>query len=210
MNAQQPSRVTVQVFARYPRLGEVKSRLAADIGDEAALALHQSLTEAWLNQLCTLPSRFQIELWGTESAAGEHYRAWLSRWPRLRFRRQPEGDLGQRLHHAAATALQHTAKVIHTGTDCPVLTARHVYQIDTVLDLGAQSAFLPAEDGGYVLGAYSSLLPGQFDHIAWGTDAVLASSLSQSSRPYFLGPMLWDIDYLSDYERWQVMAAHAP
>lgn len=205
MRSPGPYRVTVQVFARYPRSGEVKSRLAADIGDEAACALHVSLTEAWLAQLSTLPTRFQIELWGTESASGEHYQRWLAQFPRLRFRRQAEGDLGEKLHKALVRGLQHTAKVIQTGTDCPVLNASHVYDIDRALDMGANSAFLPAEDGGYVLSAYRGLLPGQFENIDWGTDTVLTTSLEQTQTPYFVGPELWDIDYLSDFQRWQTL-----
>ena len=54
-------RDTVIVFARVPRLGTVKRRLARAIGERAALRFHVATLTALLNDL-TLDGRFDVVL----------------------------------------------------------------------------------------------------------------------------------------------------
>src|SRR6202035_4265954 len=81
---------TVIVFARAPRLGTVKRRLARDIGDRAALRFHMATLTALLRDLLAC-RRFDVLLAVTPDRA-------CVRLP-VRVRRigQGGGDLGRRM-----------------------------------------------------------------------------------------------------------------
>ena len=210
INSRRNGRTVVQVFAKYPRLGKVKTRLAEDTSSEMAVQVHRELVERQLAQLMHLPGSVLIELWCTESADAEYYRMLLGRWPRIRYRRQSAGDLGQRLKTALQRAILQADRVLQIGTDCPVLQCEHVRYAAHLLGLDADTVFIPAEDGGYVLAGYTTFHPRIFDNIAWSTSAVLAQARRQLLRQGLNSvalPALWDIDHLQDLQRYRALQA---
>src|SRR6202035_2817994 len=82
---------TVIVFARAPRLGAVKRRLARDIGDRAALRFHTATLTRLLRGLIA-EKRFRTVLAITPD------RAWVSF--QVKQISQGGGDLGVRMHRA--------------------------------------------------------------------------------------------------------------
>ena len=96
-----------------------------------------------------------------------------------RFRLQGEGDLGDRIARAVATAFhEKIRRVLVIGADCPTATAD---VLGAALDaLKSHDVVVgPATDGGYYLigfnrDAYSKKV---FDGISWGTEKVFTETL---------------------------------
>ena len=97
-------RKTLIIFAKTPRRGLVKSRLARDIGGAAATRWYR------LNLALTLRRLGLAKRWDCRIIAAPHHAAaWP--WPKpWRFSYQTRGDLGQRM----LKALRSTGKS-HTG-----------------------------------------------------------------------------------------------
>ena len=106
------------VMARLPRLGRVKTRLAADIGAQAALRFYRSQTAALLARLGR-DARWRTWLAITPEAA-----AWRCP-PPWRFRGatigQGGGDLGQRM--GRLFRVLPPGPVVIVGSDIPAIRA---------------------------------------------------------------------------------------
>ena len=90
------------------------------------------------------------------------------------------------------------------GSDCPSLTAQDLRDAATALELGADAALVPAEDGGYVLIAARTCSRSLFDGIDWGTSRVMEQTRGRLRELGFRWKELeqrWDIDRPEDYDR---------
>jgi uncharacterized protein len=192
------------VFAKAPRAGEVKTRLIPLLGAEGAAALHAQLLHRTLDT-ATSAGLGPVEL---HCAPDEHDPALRDCARRFGIAAPPQigGDLGARMRHAFDEALARHARVILIGTDCPVLSRRHLRDAHAALEPGGNDAVLiPAEDGGYALIGLTQCDARLFDRIAWGGDTVLAAT---RDRLKALGwrwrelETLWDVDRPEDYRRW--------
>lgn len=183
------------IFARAPVYGQVKTRLAKEIGKQAALAAYRELFASTLARLGDPNDVFQAELWidGDSVEVG----AWRERMP---VRQQPQGDLGVRMAEAFASG----ASVV-VGCDVPPLSAGYVASaLDALID--ADLVLGPVEDGGYCLIAMNEPHPEVFADIPWSTDAVLAETVKAASHlSVALLEMLWDVDVAADLRRWRAM-----
>ena len=139
------------MFARVPRLGAVKRRLARDIGDRAALRFYAAMLRRTVRMLAR-DRRFLTVLAVTPDHAP-------ARWPRgVALVPQGRGDLGQRMHRAISR--RRRGRVVIVGTDIPAMTADDVARAFRLLGR-AQACFGPARDGGYWLVGMSSRRPSQ-------------------------------------------------
>jgi len=182
------TRDTVIVFARVPRLGTVKRRLARDIGDRAALRFYQGNLARLLRSLAR-DRRFSTVL----AATPGHVRV---RWPvRVPIMAQGGGDLGHRMHRACAAYY----RVAIVGTDIPALGADDVAAAFRALGR-AQAAFGPSDDGGYWLVALSPRRPARpFAGVRWSTSHALADTLANfAGRRVALLRTLRDVDTGAD------------
>ena len=191
----QEAAARLAIFARAPVRGKVKTRLAQDVGEDAAFAAYQALLAATLSKLAPGRGDFAPEIWmeGDAQATREWQRG-------LPVRRQPAGDLGARM--AAAFADGVSALV---GCDIPKLDAGHV---NTALRLLERCDVVigPTEDGGYCLIAMNTPRLALFADIPWGTDRVLSTTLAAADNlsVRLLAP-LWDVDNGRDLARWRRM-----
>ncbi|MFP5238334.1 MAG: DUF2064 domain-containing protein, partial [Acidobacteriota bacterium] len=115
---------------RAPRVGQVKTRLAARLGDEAALALYRACVEDMFDALAGCGADV---IGCVDPADGqEEVHLWL---PALtRVIPQEGADLGQRLQNAFAWAFAHGYRsAAALGSDLPGLTARRVSQLYRLL-----------------------------------------------------------------------------
>jgi len=195
------ARTRLCVFARAPVLGGVKRRLAADIGDAAALAAHIQLTEDTLERLAAVEG-LETELW-LAGEADAHVRRWLGTW-QLRLRRQQGSDLGQRMANALARSHAEGYYGIVVGSDCPPVDAAYVRQAAEALG-EADVVLGPALDGGYGLIGTRQPLPQIYLNIPWGTDTVLQATLErieQAELSVRLLEPIWDVDTVSDWKRY--------
>jgi hypothetical protein len=189
----------ILVFVRAPEAGRVKTRLAAEIGGEAALRVYRRLAEHAVAEARALGAEVAVRIHFTPATGGEAVRAWLGAG--ATYLPQGEGDLGTRMRMAfdAAFAAGHP-RVVIIGSDLPHLSAEVLRRALRLLD--AHPAVIgPAADGGYYLLGLREMVPGVFDGIAWSTGEVLGETLTRlraaGCEPAML-ETLRDVDVAAD------------
>lgn len=186
-------RDTVFVFARAPRLGAVKRRLARDIGARAALDFHRKTMIALLRGLLA-ERRFRTVLAVTPDRARFPLPVHVARIG------QGGGDLGVRMHRAA-TQVPH-GRVVIIGCDIPDARAADV--LSAFRGLGcADAVFGPAKDGGYWLIGMAPRRPARpFGAVRWSTAHALADTLANfRGRRVAMLRTLRDVDTAHDLDR---------
>jgi len=183
------------IFAKEPRLGAVKSRLARDIGPAAALRFYQETLHAliarvtrrapWRCWLAVTPDRF----------APVARRRWHSLPRDLAIIGQGRGDLGARMARSFAHLPPGPAVLI--GSDIPAIARAHIEAAFAAL--GRHDAvFGPAEDGGYWLVGQRRLrpLPDLFRAVRWSSPHALADTLANLApgQTHALVATLADVD----------------
>ncbi|MCE5190170.1 MAG: TIGR04283 family arsenosugar biosynthesis glycosyltransferase [Actinomycetia bacterium] len=170
------------VLARFPRLGEVKTRLAPPLSPAEALDLHERLTRQAVRSARALvvTGEAKAEL-RTDAAFQRAASEWLHERD-IGYRYQGTGDLGDRIALAFHDAFRRGAeRVIVVGSDCPRLSAPIMR--DALGRLSATDVVLgPAEDGGYYLiglrrEAVKAAVPALFSGLPWGSSDVFARTL---------------------------------
>ncbi|MBV2121635.1 MAG: TIGR04282 family arsenosugar biosynthesis glycosyltransferase [Candidatus Thiodiazotropha sp. (ex Ctena orbiculata)] len=193
----EPSRA-VLIFTKLPEAGKVKTRLIPALGAEGAANLYRRLLDrqlAWL----TAETEYSIQLWLTPSTDHPMTRQWQSK-PALSLFLQQGEDLGERMMHAARSALQRYQQVVLVGVDCPALTSAHLQQAFVWLE-SYDGVLGPAQDGGYVLLGLKSTPLSLFRGHHWG-EAEVAETTREAMRQ--LGwkwrelPLLQDLDRPED------------
>jgi len=195
---------TVALFTRAPVRGRVKTRLAAVIGEDAALALHRALLERAVSALRDAPD-FDLVLHLDGNAAT------LPPW-RLPVAVQSDGDLGARMAAAIAAITGRGRIAVVVGGDCPGLEARHVRAAVRAVRDGADVALCPAEDGGYVLIAMARLHRRVFEDVEWGTARVLDQTRARAREAGIVLTeldTLWDVDTATDLARYRGLMAQS-
>lgn len=199
-------RRVLQVFAKAPARGRVKTRLAKAVGDDAALAAYREMVARTLATADEARSRgvvAAIELWCAPDASHPDLVAWARRHG-ASLHAQRGDDLGARMRHALAEALARGDVPILVGTDCPAIDAAYLASASAALD--ANDAVLgPVEDGGYALVGIARDVDA-FAGIAWSTPDVMAAtraSLERANARWAELPTLWDVDTAADLARWR-------
>lgn len=185
------------VFTRYPEPGKTKTRLIPALGAEGAAKLQQEMTENTLAAASILQHQrgTHIEVYFTGGTAAQ-MSAWLGE--KLRYRPQSEGDLGDRLTKAFATAFAaEMERVAAIGIDCPDLDATLLTRAFSLLET-ADLVLGPAVDGGYYLIGMSRFVPELFVGIAWSTATVLEETRAIAQR---LGLAIAYLPQLNDVDR---------
>jgi hypothetical protein len=124
-----------------------------------------------------------------------------------RVSQQRGADLGERMYRAIQNGLQHYAKVILVGSDCPAIEGAYLEQALSALD-AAPLVLGPAQDGGYVLIGAREIHRELFEEIPWGTEQVYGKTIG-SIRKLDLSwaelPVLADVDRPQDLAAWKIL-----
>lgn len=188
------------VFIRNPVSGKVKSRLAAEIGEQKATQVYLRLLEETF-QLCNAR---QEDLMVYFSDFIDRSVSPLLRDAQLFV--QKGVSLGERMNAAFEDQLLKHNKAVLIGSDCPDLS-------HTILDMAFQSldsadiVIGPAQDGGYYLIGMKEPVSVCFENISWGTDKVFGQTIKTVEHlglPFRLLPELRDLDTLDDLEYFEV------
>ena len=102
-------------FAKAPIAGEVKTRLAASIGEEQALAIYHDLLQRTATCLEQWPGNKTLVYSGDPSLLNDYFNTDI---PRLE---QHGRTLGHRLYNAAYPILEKEAVAL-IGCDCPEIS----------------------------------------------------------------------------------------
>lgn len=181
---------TLIIFARVPQMGRVKTRIARDLGNVAALRLYRALLDRTLSNVDD--PRWQIIVAATPSPA--------------RFGRnaiaQGAGDLGARMARIFRREMK--GPIVIIGTDCPDISRAQIARAFAAL--GKSDCVIgPAEDGGYWLIGMkrTRATPRIFRGVRWSSSFALQDTLA--SLPRGLGvallEKLGDVDEAADIAR---------
>jgi len=194
----------LQIFAKDPVPGMVKTRLARNMGDAAAADLYRDLVEGTLQTAATARTMgiiSAIEMWCDPDEHRAAFVDWRDRY-HVTLKTQRGVDLGERMHQALSSAISTGTSAILIGTDCPMLDT--AYLARAALALTRHDAVIgPAEDGGYVLVALSRDVD-IFSDVPWSTQGVMAvtrarvTALRASCMEL---DALWDVDRPADVAR---------
>jgi rSAM/selenodomain-associated transferase 1 len=198
---------SVIVMARAPRLGTVKTRLAVELGEERALAIHRAMTERAIGAATGLSCAVTVAY--TPADAGEEMRSWLG--DRFDFAPQQGSELGARMTAAIeARLLAGARRVVVIGTDCPTLDAGTLQEALAALETH-DVVFGPAADGGYYLVGVRAPQRTIFDRVPWSSEQTLAISLARAADAGLSVALLdemRDVDTAADW-RWHEERASA-
>jgi rSAM/selenodomain-associated transferase 1 len=191
------------IFAKYWAPGEVKTRLAASIGAEAAARLHGAFVRTLLTRFAETGDSRALAFAPPEKRA-EFETVAAGAW---RLEPQAAGDLGRRMQTYFEVAFAARAeRVVLIGADSPTLPAAIVE--DAFEQLESRPVVIgPARDGGYYLIGAAREPPPIFASIAWSQPTVLAETvarLQSARREYVLLPEWYDVDTLEDLVRLNV------
>jgi len=198
------------LYARVPRLGQVKTRMVPWLGAGEALRLHAALLLDGLRLLRrgaleagAAPIVSFSEPWDPGESEEQHELAAATSG--LALRPQSDGDLGRRLE-ATCTGLhaEGCREVVVIGSDCPELPPAVVRSAFEALRQGARVVLGPAEDGGYYLLGATPPIPAIFSGIPWSTGRVMEATLAALDRASVRAsilPRFGDVDVPSDLQR---------
>lgn len=192
-------RVQLAIFARAPIAGQCKTRLIPALGAEGAAQLHATLVEKTVKTALAV-HHAEVTLWTVDKPEHPFFGRLATDYPLLKWQQQPEGDLGERMHHVFMTQQQPTLLM---GSDCPVMTPA-LLQNYAVLLTEHQAVVVPAEDGGYVLIGLQAPCRDLFSDMRWGHEQVMQHTrlrLQQNNINWAEPECLWDVDRPEDLRR---------
>jgi rSAM/selenodomain-associated transferase 1 len=193
------------VFVRPPTVGQVKTRLAALVGEPGAVALYRAFVEDTLGLCLRVRSagRVDLALWSTR-LDDPFVAEWADRLG-TPARLQPKGDLGVKLTAAFDEGLRRYQRVVIIGSDAPTFPIELVVAAFDSLEK-APLVLGPANDGGYcTVGASNGLRP-SFEGVRWSTTETLQDTVkANADRQLAIIAPWYDIDEPEDLE---VLRAH--
>ena len=193
------------VFARLPERGAVKTRLAADLGDDRALAVYEAMLRDTLRSIGSSNDETEVEvMWAPTDAAdaGTLARA----FGETSVAMQTGETLGDRLSMAFSERFffHRSERIIAVGVDDPTIPRP---LIDTAFALLESCDWVlgPATDGGYYLiGCRGPAFDNDaFQEIAWGTPSVFTTTIAKIrswERNVAVLPVRTDIDTAEDLQ----------
>lgn len=190
----------VQVFIKAPVPGKVKTRLAAEIGDDLAAQFAQLQFNYLLNEI---PNNVEIQCWIDGNM--QHPAFDLCHAQGIACFQQLGTDLGDKMLHSMHQGLQQSDKVLVVGSDCSGLAHNDFVQALDALDRKSM-VFVPAEDGGFVLWGSKVNQDAMFKSISWGSEAVwqqVQHLLLQRNIQFCRLDESWDIDTRADIKKHQ-------
>jgi rSAM/selenodomain-associated transferase 1 len=178
------------IFVKEPKLGQVKTRLARDIGAVAATHFYRRTMARIVRRLARDP-RWRTWLAIAPDKAVAARRLWPAGPGRLK---QGPGDLGARMDRAFRALPPGPAVIV--GSDIPDLQPRHIARAFRALG-SADAVFGPAGDGGYWLVGLRRRphLLDLFADVRWSSAHALGDTLANLVRtPVAFLDTLDDVD----------------
>ncbi len=160
------------IFTRNPEIGKCKTRLAATVGDENALAIYKFLLNHTVRITKNLKATKQVyyseNVWEADV------------WDNAIYQKKTQNgdDLGDRMENAFKEGFESGFdKIIIIGSDMFDLNQNDIDNAFLQLN-NAEVVLGPADDGGYYLLGLKSLEIDVFRAKQWGTATVLKDTLN--------------------------------
>jgi uncharacterized protein len=159
----------LNILAKRVASGQVKTRLAKNIGYEMATLIYARMLHRILDTSWSVPT---CVYWTGQGHEPLHCGSNVE---------QVKGDLGERLKHALLKGLQVAEAVAIIGTDCPELGPDDIKRAFGLLE-SHDVVIGPTKDGGYCLIACKAYHAELFDNISWSTSEVFQSTLDRCRK----------------------------
>lgn len=184
------------IFTRNPEPGKCKTRLAATIGDRAALHIYHFLVRHTAAIAKGLEGVDRLVYFSEHPGDG-------SLWVPAYFKHhvQKGEDLGARMLQAFQEAFSvGYSEAVLIGSDLYDLTSDDLREAFGQLNRH-EVVLGPAGDGGYYLIGMKKAIPGLFQGKQWGTQTVLKETLQNLKEvDTFLLPVRNDVDRYEDIQ----------
>lgn len=192
------------LFAKAPRPGQVKTRLAAAGSDHWAAAVAEAFLLDTMQRLAKVAA--QRSLYFSPPDASPYFESLAAN--RFTLAPQAEGDLGCRMTAYFVEQFRAGAvKAMLVGSDSPTLPIRYIEDAFAMLD-SHDVVLGPATDGGYYLVGCAREAPAIFANIPWGSSQVLRETvraIAGAGCRLALLPPWYDVDTLDD---WRMLQGH--
>lgn len=185
----------IQIFAKPPVEGNVKTRLIADLGVTVATNIYRYCLGYTLKLV--RQSGFDYQIWLSEDSSDTVFQ-------NEAYQLQRGAGLGSRMLQAISSQLEQpdsgVTKVILIGSDCLDLTVGHFRQAIDALG-NHDIVLLPTLDGGFAMIACRKIDPQLFSGVEWGDNRVFEQTLHNAGILNYRVSVLEtirDIDTLQD------------
>lgn len=196
-------------MARYPRPGQVKTRLAADIGTDAACAFYTAFLRDIASNLSGGPWKL---VWAVHPPGADLATVVPGVLEQIA---QGGTNLAERMSNVFRLLFDRgTARVVMLGADAPHIGRDTVAAAFSALE-DHDAAIVPTDDGGYCLIGLrapsrrsSPAAADLFTGIEMGTATVLRDTLARAERQGLKAlqmPGTFDLDVLDDLRRLEVL-----
>ena len=183
------------ILVKEPRPGQVKTRLAKDIGNIAAAAWYRRQCKRLIRRVC-YDERWNAVLAVSPDVDGMASRVWPSPVPRVQ---QGRGNLGTRMKRVFGLLPPGPAIII--GSDVPEITPFEIERAFRLLG-NNQAVFGPSPDGGFWLVGFQRICAMPIDafrNVRWSSEHALADSVrSLKGKRIALADELSDVDEAED------------
>src|SRR6516225_2823497 len=163
------------LFAKWPQLGGVKTRLAAATSPEFAAIVAGAFLADSIERLSTIPVR-RVLAFAPDDASLQ-----FAELAGARFELEPQGPggLGERMARFFSRRFAEGARrVVLLGSDSPTVPLDFIRDAFNLLR-DADVVIGPACDGGYYLVGGTSRMPALFADIEYGQPDVLARTMAK-------------------------------
>lgn len=181
------------IFTRNPVAGQCKTRLAATIGNEAALEVYLFL----LKHTAKIAREVDADKWVCYSDGIGRNDLWDEGIFEKKLQRG--NSLGERMEQAFREGFNAGyRRICIIGSDLYDLQSWEVDKAFRHLE-HSEAVIGPAQDGGYYLLGMKAPIPGIFDNKGWGGDRVFESTTRDlRDLTYTVLPVRNDVDYYED------------
>lgn len=194
------------VLAKLPEPGEVKTRLAKDLGVKKAAELYSLIARDIISRV-SASERYTTALFYDPPDKKNEIISWLEDIATIEscnYFKQEGNILGERISSAFEIVFSSGAeRAVIIGTDCMEVSAEMIEETFNALK-EYDTVIGPAEDGGYYLLGLNRFLPDLFLDIEWSTEHVFQQTLTRvkdGGLTLKLLKTLTDIDNLEDLNR---------
>ena len=160
----------VIVFVKNIKLGKVKTRLAATIGNQGAFDVYTQLVD--VTEKATTNLNADKRIYFSETIVENQWRK--------DYKAVQKGEsLGDRMSHAFQQGFKDGyERIVLIGSDLPDITTSQINAGLEVLNT-SDVVFGPAEDGGYYHVGFSKFHDFVFQNKPWSQDNLLEETLSE-------------------------------
>ena len=190
------------IFAKYPELSKVKTRLAKDIGKQKALKIYKILLNNTITKLTPKKNNANYKIYIAYTPINKK-KEFQKIFPNIKLIPQTGKTLGERMHQIFKKILKKYKTWLIIGSDIPTINKTAINK--TIKQLKNNDVVIgPAYDGGYYLIGMKKPI-NIFSNIHWSTKKVLQETINktkQNKLTYYLISKKRDIDTIQDLNKY--------